>query len=159
LRWLPKATPLELTVSVEGALVQTFTAADLDRFEHLDQVSDFHCVTGWTYRGVRWGGVRLRDVAHGAPLRLVSPGQYGYKNVKHLIGIDFQDALIVNFRDRRPVSTELASTLGPKEHRRGRVALEERHASLPNWAVRLAYRMMIIPTALAGDRGLRKSPE
>lgn len=193
LRWLPKATPIELTISLEGAPVQTFTAIDLDQFEHHDLVSDFHCVTGWTYRGVRWAGVRLRDVAraaigdelpehaaahagdsqsaifvtddllgdnvllatrldgapicrkHGAPLRLVSPSQYGYKNVKHLISIDF-------------VRAEPTTTLGPKRHLRGRVALEERHATLPNWAVRLPYRMMIIPTALAGERGLRKSP-
>ena len=83
---------------------------------------------------------------HGAPLRLVSPGQYGYKNAKHLIGVDFTAA-------------EPTSALGPKEHLRGRVALEERHASLPNWAVRIPYRLSIIPTALAAERGLRKSPE
>ena len=98
-----------------------------------EQVTDFHCVTGWTVGGVRWSGVRLstlwdlvqplpsaryanfvsmeepyvdtlslaqtrlRDVmlahgmdgaplsrAHGAPLRLIIPEMYGYKNVKWL---------------------------------------------------------------------------
>ena len=82
---------------------------------------------------------------HGAPLRFVSPRQYGYKNVKHLSRIDFRTA-------------EPPSTLGPKEHLRARVAEEERHASLPNWAVRVPYRLTIVPTALAGDRGLRRSP-
>jgi DMSO/TMAO reductase YedYZ molybdopterin-dependent catalytic subunit len=102
-----------------------------------EQVSTFHCVTGWSVENVRWGGVRLRDVlaraqplpsahafefvsaekpyvdsltleqaglrdvmlayemdgrplsrAHGAPLRLVIPEMYGYKNVKWLAGIN-----------------------------------------------------------------------
>jgi DMSO/TMAO reductase YedYZ molybdopterin-dependent catalytic subunit len=102
-----------------------------------EQVSTFHCVTGWSVKNVRWGGVRLRDVldqaqplasahalefvsaeqpyvdsltieqaglhdvmlayemdgrplsrAHGAPLRLVIPEMYGYKNVKWLAGIN-----------------------------------------------------------------------
>lgn len=79
---------------------------------------------------------------HGAPLRLVSPRQYGYKNVKHVVSVDFR-------------TTEPASTLGPKEHLRARVAEEERHARLPAWAVRLPYRLTIIPTALAADRALR----
>jgi len=97
----------------------------------VEQVSTFHCVTGWTVTDVRWGGVRLRDVlgpakphprahairfvsaeqpyddfltleqagltdvmlayemdgkplprVHGAPIRLVIPEMYGYKNVK-----------------------------------------------------------------------------
>ena len=95
------------------------------------QVSTFHCVTGWVVDNVRWGGVRfhdllarakplpqaaalhfisaekpyddyldlrqvaLRDVMlayeldgkplpqeHGAPVRVVIPEMYGYKNVK-----------------------------------------------------------------------------
>jgi DMSO/TMAO reductase YedYZ molybdopterin-dependent catalytic subunit len=102
-----------------------------------EQVSTFHCVTGWSVENVRWGGVRLHDVlehaqplasahalefvsaetpyvdsltveqaglhdvmlayemdgrplsrAHGAPLRLVIPEMYGYKNVKWLAGIN-----------------------------------------------------------------------
>jgi DMSO/TMAO reductase YedYZ molybdopterin-dependent catalytic subunit len=102
-----------------------------------EQVSTFHCVTGWTVHNVRWGGVRIKDVlarvtphpeahalrfvsaehpyddyltldqaslsdvmlayemdgkplsrAHGAPLRLVIPDMYGYKNVKWLNRIE-----------------------------------------------------------------------
>ncbi|MGB7234568.1 MAG: molybdopterin-dependent oxidoreductase [Rhodococcus sp. (in: high G+C Gram-positive bacteria)] len=193
LRWAPRTAPIALTISVEGTIVATLTGADLDQFDRIEQVSDFHCVTTWTRRGLRWSGVRFGDAVesimgdalpahlvassadgqqamfvtddllgddvllateldgqpldreHGAPLRLVSPGQYGYKNVKHLIGLDFCHA-------------EPTSTLGPKEHLRARVGLEERHASLPNWAVRIPYRLSIIPTALAAQHGLRKSP-
>jgi len=87
----------------------------------------------------------LLDRRHGAPLRLVCPQQYGYKSAKHVTAIDFR-------------STEPESTLGPKEHLRARVALEERHASLPNWLLRLPYRLTIVPTALAAERGLRNSP-
>jgi DMSO/TMAO reductase YedYZ molybdopterin-dependent catalytic subunit len=96
-----------------------------------EQVSNFHCVTGWTVDGVRWGGVRFHDLLahaqpvpaahaahfisaehpyedyleldllalpnvmlayemdggplpqeHGAPVRVVIPEMYGYKNVK-----------------------------------------------------------------------------
>jgi DMSO/TMAO reductase YedYZ molybdopterin-dependent catalytic subunit len=111
--------------------------ADLLRLPRVEQVSTFHCVTGWTVQGVHWAGVRLADVigpaqpsphahalrfvsaedpyddyltrgqaslrdvllayemdgkplsrAHGAPLRLVIPDMYGYKNVKWLRRIE-----------------------------------------------------------------------
>jgi DMSO/TMAO reductase YedYZ molybdopterin-dependent catalytic subunit len=113
------------------------TYRDLLALPKAEQVSTFHCVTGWTVSNVNWGGVRLRDVlghagplstahalefvsaekpyvdsltlqqaslqdvmlayemngqplprAHGAPLRLVIPEMYGYKNVKWLEGIN-----------------------------------------------------------------------
>ena len=31
-----------------------------------DQVSDFHCVTGWSVSDVRWGGVRIADLLEAA---------------------------------------------------------------------------------------------
>lgn len=193
LRWAPRATAIALEVSIEGRVAATLSGADLERFEFVEQVSDLHCVTTWTYRGLRWGGARLSDVVraavgdelppylvatgadgpsaifvtadvdgddvllateldgapldarHGAPLRLISPGQYGYKNVKHLVGLDFRH-------------DEPRSTLGSKEHLRARVAAEERHSTLPNWAVRVPYRLLIVPTALAAERGLRRTP-
>ncbi len=194
LRPTPPSGPIALTVSIDGDPTRTFSADDLGRLEQVDQVSDFHCVTTWTYRGARWGGVRFRELAailfdgtpppylvahaadrmsavyvtddldndnvllatkldgqpldrrHGAPLRLVSPDQYGYKNIKHLVGLDFRHE-------------EPSSTMGPKEHLRARVAAEERHSSLPNWAVKVQYRLSIIPTALVAERTLRSSPQ
>ncbi|HEX4525719.1 MAG TPA: molybdopterin-dependent oxidoreductase [Gaiellaceae bacterium] len=38
------------------------TYAQLLALPRADQVSDFHCVTGWSVDNVRWGGVRFRDL-------------------------------------------------------------------------------------------------
>jgi DMSO/TMAO reductase YedYZ molybdopterin-dependent catalytic subunit len=111
--------------------------AELRALPRSSQVSDFHCVTGWTVSNVRWTGVRIADIfdrarptrqahalqfvsaedpyvdyltieqallhdvmlaysmdgkplarEHGAPLRLVIPDMYGYKNVKWLSQIN-----------------------------------------------------------------------
>ena len=80
-------------------------------------------------------------VAHGAPLRLVSPALYGYKNVKHVTGFGLRR------RPPKPLPFGL-------EHRRGRVAREERHAFLPAWLVRLPYRLLIRAVAWAQRRSL-----
>ena len=110
---------------------------DLLALPKVEQISTFHCVTGWTVQNVHWGGVRLGEVlalanpasvahalefvsaeypytdsltleqaglhdvmlayemdgqplprVHGAPVRLVIPEMYGYKNVKWLKGIN-----------------------------------------------------------------------
>jgi DMSO/TMAO reductase YedYZ molybdopterin-dependent catalytic subunit len=123
-----------------GGLVEnpvSLTYDELRALPRVEQVSTFHCVTGWTVQDVHWGGVRLGDVLararprasghalrfvsmevpyvdyltrpqaslrdvmlayemdgkplareHGAPVRLVIPEMYGYKNVKWLGGID-----------------------------------------------------------------------
>jgi DMSO/TMAO reductase YedYZ molybdopterin-dependent catalytic subunit len=119
-----------------GGLVEepvSLTYEHLRALPRVQQVSTFHCVTGWTVKNVHWGGVRLNDVfdlvrpvpeagalqfvsaekpyvdyltmqqtrlhdvmlayemdgkplprEHGAPLRLIIPEMYGYKNVKWL---------------------------------------------------------------------------
>ncbi len=41
---------------------QRLTYAQLRALPHADQVSDFHCVTGWSVANVRWSGVRFRDL-------------------------------------------------------------------------------------------------
>jgi DMSO/TMAO reductase YedYZ molybdopterin-dependent catalytic subunit len=109
----------------------TISYEELLALPHAEQVSTFHCVTGWTVEGVHWKGVRFRDLLapaeprpearalrfvsaekpyqdsltleqallpdamlayemdgqsltrpHGAPVRVVLPEMYGYKNVK-----------------------------------------------------------------------------
>ena len=79
------------------------------------------------------------DSRHGAPLRLVSPEQYGYKNVKHLVALELHD--------HQP-----PGNLGAKEHLRARVALEERHSRLPARLLRLPYRLLIPITVLVSER-------
>lgn len=81
----------------------------------------------------------LLDPRHGAPLRLVSPSQYGYKSVKHVEAIELCD--------ERP-----ASRLGPKEHLRARVAEEERHSRLPGPFLRWPYRLVVPITAVLAER-------
>lgn len=84
---------------------------------------------------------RPLDARHGAPLRLVTPHLYGYKNVKHVRAIEF-------------VEDEPASMLGAKEHPRGRIDHEERHRFLPNWLVRVPYRLVIPYVAHLAEQSL-----
>lgn len=158
---------------------------DLPRIQ---QTSDFHCVTSWSYRGARWGGVRFADFyagiaqaetaaaadatlvvfrghdgyacamqlqdlladtvlladrlddaplppEHGAPLRLVAPAHYGFKNVKHIAAIEFwRDARAYRFPFPYPQLMD---------HPRGRVAFEERGRWVPPGLLRFFYRLLI----------------
>jgi DMSO/TMAO reductase YedYZ molybdopterin-dependent catalytic subunit len=137
---MPTFDPATYRLSV-GGLVSNPAALrwrDFAGLPGVQQVSTFHCVTGWTVRNVHWEGVRpktlidlvkpspqaryvsfhsleqpyvdqismeeflLPDVllarrmdgrpltrAHGAPMRLVIPDMYGYKNVKWVHAISF----------------------------------------------------------------------
>jgi DMSO/TMAO reductase YedYZ molybdopterin-dependent catalytic subunit len=96
---------------------------------------------------------------HGAPLRLVSPAQYGYMSTKHLQRIDVHTT---------------APTGGPRSfvldvllhsHPRARVWEEERHGRLPGVVVRPFYRaiarMMLRrrrPSGGPGDGGQAGAP-
>jgi len=140
---LPRFDPATWRLSVSGLVGEPLQLSydDLRSLPRVEQVSTFHCVTGWTVKNVRWAGVRVQDVlapaapsgrahalrfvsaeepyvdyltlqqaalhdvllayemdgqplprAHGAPLRLVIPEMYGYKNVKWLKGIELVSA-------------------------------------------------------------------
>jgi len=48
-----------------GGLVRKPVSIDYDTLRSLpraEQVSTFHCVTGWTVKDVRWAGVRFKDL-------------------------------------------------------------------------------------------------
>jgi DMSO/TMAO reductase YedYZ molybdopterin-dependent catalytic subunit len=76
-------------------------------------------------------------IDHGAPLRLVAPAHYGYKNVKHVHRIEFRRNLSRHRRFPGP---------GFMSHPRARVALQERGKYLPGWLYRILYRPLIGPT-------------
>ena len=47
--------------SAPTANVGTDVGNPLAQLPRVEQTSDFHCVTTWTRRGLRWGGVRFAD--------------------------------------------------------------------------------------------------
>ena len=132
---MPRFDPASWRLRVGGQVEQPVSLSyeELRSLPRVNQISTFHCVTGWTVKNVRWGGVRMADVLasarplpeagalqfvsaedpyvdyltqqqaslhdvmlayemdgkplpreHGAPLRLIIPEMYGYKNVKWL---------------------------------------------------------------------------
>jgi DMSO/TMAO reductase YedYZ molybdopterin-dependent catalytic subunit len=136
---MPVFDPATWRLTVGGLVEQptSLTYEQLRALPRVEQVSNFHCVTGWSVDNVHWAGVRMHDVLdlarpqasghalqfvsmeqpyvdyltlqqaslrdvmlayemdgkplaqeHGAPLRLVIPEMYGYKNVKWLERID-----------------------------------------------------------------------
>ena len=136
---LPAFDPSTWRLDVGGLVgtPRTLDYGELRALPRVEQVSTFHCVTGWTVRNVHWAGVRVSDVigpaaprssarairfvsaeepyddyltleqaalphvllayemdgkplsrGHGAPLRLVIPEMYGYKNVKWLTRVE-----------------------------------------------------------------------
>jgi DMSO/TMAO reductase YedYZ molybdopterin-dependent catalytic subunit len=136
---MPVFDPATWRLRIGGLVEQpvSLTYDELRALPHVAQVSNFHCVTGWSVNNVHWGGVRIHDVLshaqplaaghalrfvsmevpyvdyltlpqaslpevmlayemdgkplpreHGAPVRLIIPEMYGYKNVKWLQGIE-----------------------------------------------------------------------
>ena len=130
---MPRFDPATWRLRVEGEVASPLSLSydELRRLPRAEQVSTFHCVTGWSVKNVHWAGVRFSDVlaaaqpsaaahaltfvsaeqpytdsltleqarlgdtmlayemdgkplsrAHGAPVRVVIPEMYGYKNVK-----------------------------------------------------------------------------
>ncbi|MGB0496415.1 MAG: molybdopterin-dependent oxidoreductase [Kangiellaceae bacterium] len=73
---------------------------------------------------------------HGAPIRLVAPAHYGYKNPKHLKAIEFHTEQY----------TFKAPLLSFMEHPRGRVEFEERGQFFPGWILRYIYRPLVKST-------------
>ena len=81
-------------------------------------------------------------LVHGAPVRFVSPAQYAYKSVKHLVSIE--------------LSVEQPA-LGTDEHPRARVALEERHPRHPAWSVRGPSRLIAPTIAFLAERSATRA--
>ena len=84
---------------------------------------------------------------HGAPVRLVSPGQYGYVSTKHLCHI------AVHSSEPPAPRGSLVDGRLLESHPRARVWEEERHGSLPSWLVRPLYRAIKGPLLYLCTRG------
>ena len=85
---------------------------------------------------------RPLSIDHGAPLRLVAPAHYGYKNAKHLTAVEF-------WCDRRAYRR---ASFWFMDHPRARVAFEERGRGIPGWMLRYLYRPFVGPTVRQFER-------
>ena len=192
---------IELTVKGDVETEIIVSGDELRELPRVEQTSDFHCVTTWSRRALRWSGFRLVDfferiarpranpapestfvilrgqdgaasslplsdllapsvlladtldgeplsIEHGAPLRLVAPDHYGYKNVKHLSSIAFWH----DDRNFRPAAFRFM------DHPRARVALEERGRGVPGVLLRYLYRPLVGPTIRRFRRALDSRP-
>jgi DMSO/TMAO reductase YedYZ molybdopterin-dependent catalytic subunit len=92
---------------------------------------------------------RPLDGDHGAPVRLVSPAQYGYISTKHLCRIEVRTS-----EPDRPRWSLLESWL-LRSHPRARVAEEERHGLVPGRWVRPFYTALKAPLLALTARGQR----
>ena len=138
-RFIEPAVPLGVTVThvafagLDGhrsvALIEDVLADDVLIAEHLDG--------------------RPLDGDHGAPVRLVSPGQYGFVSTKHLCRIELHVREPADLYPS-PVDRLLAA------HPRARVWQEERHRQVPGRALRLPYRLLIPPIRHLSARGSRQ---
>jgi DMSO/TMAO reductase YedYZ molybdopterin-dependent catalytic subunit len=93
---------------------------------------------------------RPLDGDHGAPVRLVSPSQYGFVSTKHLCRIELHTGIPKDPR-RFAIDQVPMRLLAP--HPRARVWKEERHRYLPAWSVRSVYRTLIAPIRHLSARG------
>ena len=68
---MPRFDPGTWRLTIDGLVDRpgTLTYSDLLRLPKVEQVSTFHCVTGWSVKNVHWGGVRFDDLLATAGLQ------------------------------------------------------------------------------------------
>ena len=61
---MPNLRPASYRLDVGGMVgsPQVFALEDLKSLPRAEQVSTFHCVTGWTVSNVHWAGFRIKDL-------------------------------------------------------------------------------------------------
>lgn len=95
---------------------------------------------------------------HGAPLRLVSPDQYGFISTKHLCRIELYSSEPAGFYHPAKSIQRALRTVRP--HPRARVWREERHRYVPSWLVRPIYRLLVkLPAPLASAADGSANPD
>ena len=81
-------TSWRLTVDGLCAAPQSFTFADLGCLPRQDQVTDFHCVEGWSVYDVQWNGVHLQRL-----FDLVQPTAAATYVTFHTLGDIYNESL------------------------------------------------------------------
>lgn len=112
------AASLEIAGEVAHPLVLANVLAGMPRVE---QVSDFHCVTTWSRRGLCWGGVRFSDFYEQVLLPRAQPhakatvfilgAQDGARTTLLLEDLLMPDVLLADTLDGQPLTVEHGAPL------------------------------------------------
>ncbi len=109
---IPSIDPSGYRLEIHGAVTRsvTYSLDDLRSMPQATQVSDFHCVTGWSVENVQWRGVRFRDLLEEArprfgakALRFVS-AEVPYDDTLTLGQAFSPDAMLALDLDGEPLS-------------------------------------------------------
>lgn len=109
---MPRFNPATWRLSIDGLVEQPMqlTHDELVALPRAEQVSDFHCVTGWSVNDVRWTGVRFADLLRAArplpsatALRFVS-AERPYVDTLTLKQAMVNDAMLAYGMDGDPLS-------------------------------------------------------
>lgn len=109
---LPTFDPTSWSLAVGGLVSKpiTLTYDDLRSLPRVEQVSVFHCVTGWTVKNVHWAGVRIADVigpagpsSHARGLHFVS-AEHPYEDYLTMSQASLNDVLLAYEMDGKPLS-------------------------------------------------------
>jgi DMSO/TMAO reductase YedYZ molybdopterin-dependent catalytic subunit len=111
---MPRFDPATWRLRIEGRVEQpqTLTYRDLLALPRAAQVSDFHCVTGWSVANVRWAGVRFRDLLAaarplpGANTLTFYSAEQPYVDTLSLDQAGLDDAMLAYEMDGKPLLRE-----------------------------------------------------
>lgn len=114
--------PSSRTLQVTGSVVHELNLTDaLEGLPRVEQTSDFHCVTTWSHRALRWGGVRFADFHARVLLPRAMPlttatlvamrGQDGGRTGLLLADLLAPDVLLADRLNGQPLSVEHGAPL------------------------------------------------
>ena len=102
----PKTWDLRIFGEVENPV--TLKWDDFQELPHADQLTDFHCVTTWSKKDVRWRGVKMTEL-----LKLVRPKETAHFVIQHsgdgyttntsIFEASQEDAMLVDGLDGEPL--------------------------------------------------------
>ena len=116
---MPRFDPASWRLNVGGLVEQplSLSYAEVRDLPRVQQVSNFHCVTGWIVRNVTWTGVRIDDVlkharptAQATALNFVS-SEVPYEDTLTRAQAALPDVLLAYELDGKPVPREHGAPL------------------------------------------------
>src|SRR5207245_6810010 len=111
---MPVFDPKRWRLRIDGAVARplTLTYEQLRALPRAEQISDFHCVTGWSVKNVHWAGVRFRDLlSHAKPqaeARAIGflSADGAYADTLTLEQAHLKDAMLAYELDGKPLARE-----------------------------------------------------